>query len=100
MTAETDTRTVPDQQLVDWSLLPSQLLYDAEQTSALLGTDSGGQPNISAFWLKRKGAKALIPCTKVPGEKVRWSRKNILDLLDLLSKGPGALLCDRCQKPR
>lgn len=92
--------TEPDQLLfADWSLFPGQLLFDAEQTSALLGADSNGQPNVSAYWLKRKGAARLIPCTEVAG-KLRWSRKNISDLLDQLSKGPGALLCTRCQRPR
>lgn len=97
---ETTLLAEPDwRAFVDWSLFPGQLLYDAEQTSALLGLDSNGQPNVTAYWLKRKGAKRLIPCTEVAG-KLRWSRKNILDLLELLSKGPGALVCARCCKPR
>ncbi|HZU54839.1 MAG TPA: hypothetical protein VFA06_03115 [Actinocrinis sp.] len=76
-----------------------QLLYDAEQASARLGLDSKGKPLVSAYWLKRKAAARLIPCTSI-GASARWSEQQLLDLIEQRSKGPGAPVCDRCRKPR
>ncbi len=63
------------------------LLYTAEQASARLGTDDNGKPIVSAYWLKRRAARRLIPCTYV-GKSPSWSEQDLLDLLEQRRKVP------------
>lgn len=63
------------------------LLYTAEQASARLGVDGDGKPIVSAYWLKRRAARGLIPCTYV-GKSPSWSEQDLLDLLDQRRKVP------------
>lgn len=75
----------------DTQVAASPLLYDAEQASARLGTDSSGRPMVSAYWLRRKAAKGLIPCTYF-GQSPRWSERDLLDLIEQrrqTPRGPG-----------
>lgn len=64
------------------------LLYTAEQASQRLGVDDDGKPLVSAYWLKRKAGKGLIPHTRL-GKSAVWSEQDLADLVEQRRKvGP------------